>query len=239
VAYLDSLLAREERVILQARRHPLFMVLNAGPYVIGAIAVWISALLAIIFVPDVGGVNVGLILGLILLVVSLVPLFIGLLRFLHWRKEQYIVTNFRIIQIEGLVNRRVFDSALEKVNDVVLTQPLFGRMFNYGSINIVTGSEAAINDIAGVAKPFEFKRALLEAKMAFGGRDYGETGWRNEADQPERFAARHAAHTERLPGFGTAGDPSRAVVALTELRNAGLISDDEYDEKMRRLTSPE
>jgi uncharacterized membrane protein YdbT with pleckstrin-like domain len=239
VAYLDSLLARDEHVILQSRRHPLFMVLNAGPYVVGAFAVWAVALLAIIFVPDVGGVNVGLIFGLILLAVSLVPLMTGLFRFLHWRKEQYIVTNYRIVQIEGLVNRRVFDSALEKVNDVVLTQPLFGRIFNYGSINIVTGSEAAINDIAGVARPYEFKRALLEAKMAFGSREYGETARRSEVADRLPAEERYEAHTERLPNAGAASDPSRAVIALTELRNAGVITDAEYSEKLKRLTGAE
>jgi uncharacterized membrane protein YdbT with pleckstrin-like domain len=215
------------------------MVLNAGPYVVGAVAMWAVALLAIIFVPDVGGVNVGLILGLILLAVSLVPLMIGLFRFLHWRKEQYIVTNYRIVQIEGLVNRRVFDSALEKVNDVILTQPLLGRIFNYGSINIVTGSEAAINDITGVASPFEFKRALLEAKMAFGSREYGETARRSEVADRLPAEVRYEAHTDRLPNTGSASDPSRAVIALTELRNAGVITDAEYSEKLKRLTGAE
>lgn len=254
MAYVDKLLATEERIVLQARRHPLFMVLNSGPYLLGALLLWLAALLVIVFVPDVRGVPIDVILALIIFAASLVPLAIGVYRIAHWVKEQYLVTNYRIIQIEGLVNRRVYDSALEKVNDVILDQSLFGRIFDYGTINIVTGSDAAINDIAGVVKPYEFKRALLEAKMMFGHWDDDlrpaermpvepavamppEPGIRQDAAPRQPFAGDFDATTERMPRADAAqSDHSRAIIALTELRNSGLISDAEYAEKLRKLT---
>ena len=234
MGYLDGMLAREERIVLQARRHPLFMVLNAGPYLLGVAFMWAVALVSILVIPDVRDVNVGLILGLIFLIVSLVPLAVGVYRILHWLREQYVITNFRIIQVEGMMNRRTFDSALEKVNDVILSQSVFGRMFNYGSINIVTGSEAAINDIAGVSDPFEFKRSLMEAKMEFANRGFDDDGFPTRRQVAASTASE--SNTDRLPRFDSEQDQSRAVIALTELRNSGVISDAEFNEKLRRLT---
>lgn len=233
--FVEKLLAREERVLLEARRHPLFMVLNAGPYLVGAIVVWILAILSFVFIPSVAGVDLGMIFGLILLAVSLVPLVIGTYRILYWWRERYIVTSYRIIQVEGLMNRRMYDSALEKVNDVVMSQSLFGRMFNYGTINIVTGSDAAINDIAGVSKPFEFKRSLMDAKMDFGGRGLDDDGFQTRRVVPGQQGT-DDANTDKLPEIRSEQDQSRAVIALTELRNSGVISDAEFNEKLRRLT---
>lgn len=252
MAYLDKLLAREERIILQSRRHPLFMVLNAGPYLLGVLVLWVLALLAVIFVPEVRGIPFDWILAMAIFAVSLVPLAIGIYRVVHWIKEQYVVTNYRIIQVEGFVNRHVYDSALEKVNDVILDQSIFGRMFDYGTINIVTGSDSAINDIAGVSQPYEFKRALLEAKMVFGRWDDdmrpAERIPAPNAFEPQPFSREDAmplpsavagaeATTDRIPNVAPAqSDQSRAIMALTELRNSGLITDAEYAEKLRKLT---
>ena len=234
VTFVSEILARDERILLEARRHPIFMVLNAGPYLAGTIVVWILAALSVVYIPYTFDFDVGGILALILLVVSLVPLFTALYRISHWWREQYVVTSYRIIQVEGLMNRRTFDSALEKVNDVVTSQSLFGRLFNYGTINIVTGSDAAINEIIGVSNPFEFKRVLIEAKLVFSRSGFGDDGFAASPGLANRGAS--SVNTDRLSHIKNQDDQSRAVIALTELRNSGIISDAEFDEKLRQIT---
>ena len=234
MAFVSEILARDERILLEARRHPLFMILNAGPYLAGSIVIWILAALSIVYIPDVFDYDIGGILAVILLIVSLVPLFIAVYRVAHWWREQYIVTSYRIIQIEGLMNRRTFDSALEKVNDVVMSQSLFGRVFKYGTINIVTGSDAAINEIIGVSRPFDFKRVLMEAKLEFGRSGLSVDGM--PAAPATSSLGASATITDRLPNIQDQQDQSRAVIALTELRNSGVISDAEFDEKLRQIT---
>lgn len=235
MSYVDKLLARDENVVLQAYRHPLFMILRVAPLVLGAIVLWILGVLAYAFVPTVGGI-----LGIILAVSSFVPLAMALYRFMWWRREQYIITNYRIIQVEGIVNRRTFDSALEKVNDVETTQSMFGRMFDFGSINIITGSEIGVNELHGISKPYEFKRALLEAKLAFGhGEQYmdpSRTEFAKRAMPSEAQATGPDDHTRRIPTVEEDADPARITIALTELRNAGVISDDEYRERLAKIT---
>ena len=234
MTFVSEILAKDERILLEARRHPLFMIVNAGPYLAGSIVIWILVALSVVYVPDVFDFDIGGILALILVAVSLVPLFIAVYRILHWWREQYIVTSYRIIQVEGLMNRKTFDSALEKVNDVVMSQSLFGRLFSYGTINIVTGSDAAINEIIGVARPFDFKRVLMEAKLEFGRGGLDGDGFPATASARNLGVSR--ANTDRLPSFQGPQDQSRAVIALTELRNSGVISDAEFNEKLRQIT---
>lgn len=235
------LLANNEHVLLQAHRHPLFMVLKVAPYVLAVILLGVLSLLSWQYIPTVGGW-----LGLLLLIGAIAVLVYAIVLYLQWRMERYLVTNYRIIQIEGIFNRGTFDSALEMINDVQMKQSIFGRMFNYATVNIITGSDIGLNNLAGIAKPFEFKRALLEAKLSYGS---GGRGMPMDGTEFARFAAserqpwqgspvQNAANqpTSQVPNVENETDPMRVVTALNELRNAGMISDSEFNEKMRRLT---
>jgi hypothetical protein len=206
MAYLDDLLGEDESVRIIAHRHILFLVLHTTLYVIGAVVLWALAIVAWQVAP-----RFERLIALVLLVVSLVPLAIAIYRFLVWKLEQYIVTNYRILQVEGILNKRTFDSSLNKVNDVLMTQSVFGRLFGYGNIEIITGSEIGVNKLTGIADPFTFKRGLLDAKMDIDG-----------FDTPRRFA-------------GNGGDNSRLLAALAELRDSEVISVDEYNQRKRQL----
>jgi uncharacterized membrane protein YdbT with pleckstrin-like domain len=206
MAYIDRLLAADERIKLIAHRHILFLVTRTALYVLGAIALWALAIIAMRRI-DTGGEWI----GLALFVFSAVPIVIAIYRFLVWKQEQYIVTNYRIIQVEGIVNKRTFDSALEKVNDVLMTQSLFGRTFGYGDIQIITGSEIGVNVITAIADPFAFKRALLEAKMALDGFDSAR---RREASGAEL---------------------AQQLATLVDLRDSGIITADEFNQRREQL----
>jgi len=72
-----------------------------------------------------------------------------------------------VIQVEGVLNKKVTDSSLEKVNDVVLTQSVFGRMFGFGDLEILTASESGISRFRMLVEPVRFKRAMLDAKHEY------------------------------------------------------------------------
>jgi hypothetical protein len=235
------LLANNERILLQAKRHALFMILQVAPFALLVLLLGVLSLSSWQYVPTVGGW-----LGLLILIGAIAVLVYAIVLFLQWKMERYLVTNYRIIQIEGIFNRGTFDSALEMINDVQMKQSVFGRMFNYATVNIITGSDMGLNNLAGIAKPFEFKRALLEAKLAYGS---GDRPMPIESTEFARFASgdgqpargtpdQGAASqpTNQIPNVETETDPMKVVTALNELRNAGIISDSEFNEKMRQLT---
>lgn len=211
MGYLDNLLADQEQVILKAHRHPMFVTLTMLPLVLLTIALWVAAGFA---ASRLDGRNESIVL-IVLLLGSLVPLGSALQKYLRWRREEYVVTNHRIIQVEGIINKHTFDSALDKVNDVQMRQSMFGRMFGYGDLEIITGSEIGVNKLWGLAKPFEFKRALLEARI---GRD-------------ERRNARRASDQQPDEGM----EAARLLAALTDLRDSGVISPEEYEARRRQL----
>ncbi|MDQ3548497.1 MAG: PH domain-containing protein [Chloroflexota bacterium] len=226
MSYLDDLLAQDEQVRLVAHRHILFLIVHTALYVLGALALWVLAFIAY------NQLSTGkTIVTLILLALSLIPISIAVYRFLNWKLEQYAVTTYRIIQVEGLVNKRTFDSSLEKVNDVQMTQGLFGRVFGYGNIDIITGSEVGVNHLYGIAEPFVFKRTLLEAKLDL-----------SDDDRPRRFVAAAAvapaaptAPTPPTPPTPTGLESARLMSALVDLRDSGVISAAEYEERRNQL----
>lgn len=236
MSYLDNMLTPNERILQTARRHPIYVVRQTALLLIGALILWGLAVVAMVALSSVGGIAIDLILGVILLVGSLVPLAIAGYRFLDWWNEKYVVTNHRVVQIEGLVNRRTFETALEQVNEVQMTQGMLGRLFNYGTIDILTGSDLGVNHIDGVANPFEFKRALQEAKLSFGRWDATVERQVTQSAGPVSGVPFHEQATSQFePVSDGPTDSARMVVALTELRNAGVITQAEYDEKLRKL----
>lgn len=204
MAYLASLLADGERILVVERRHPLFLVGRALPFALAAIALVVAGIWIGTAVSGIAGTAVG--------IAALIPLAAGAIKVIAWRNERYVVTNYRIIQVEGILNRRVLDSSLEKVNDILLTQSLFGRLFNYGTLQILTGSDVGVNRLDSLGRPYDFKRAIVDARNRLS-RDEDDGG-----------------------GFD---DPERLLAALTELRNSGLLSESEYRAKISRLPGSE
>ncbi|HLI50432.1 MAG TPA: PH domain-containing protein, partial [Thermomicrobiaceae bacterium] len=152
----------------------------------------------------------------IIAAVAVIPAGYAFVRYLHWHHELYYVTNFRIIQVEGVINKRILDSSLEKVNDILLTQSFFGRVFNYGTLEILTASEIGVNKLDALDKPFDFKRAIIDALNRLSG-DY----------QNARIEPSAPAHD---------GDMHELLAQLDSLREAGVLSDEEYREKRSELT---
>ena len=86
---------------------------------------------------------------------------------LTYLSQEYVLTNRRVIQVSGVVNKRAVDSSLEKINDAVLTQSIFGRALDFGDLEILTASDAAISDFHMLMHPIEFKKAMLDAKHEY------------------------------------------------------------------------
>src|SRR5215212_7312830 len=201
--YLGEMLGKNERILLKTRKHwfILFGNIFLEIFLIIAIIVAVIAIAAMTTFPMVT-------LGLILI---LVPLG-GMIRdFLIWYNRQYVVTNRRVIQLAGLFSKDVVDSSLEKVNDVKMSQSFFGRLFDYGDIEILTASEVGANVFRSIGDPVKFKTAMLNAKEQMGFND--ESG---------------------IEGRSTKDIPS-LIAGLDDLRKKGIISDEEFQKKKTDL----
>jgi hypothetical protein len=145
--------------------------------------------------------------------------------YLRWNNEQYIVTDQRVIQIRGIFNKDVIDSSLDKINDVELRQSWLGRIFDYGTIEILTASDVGINEMRRIGHPLQFKRAMLEAKQNYA-HGFGYL-------DPQAMAA----YAQQQPQRGGGGDLQQTLQKLADLRDQGLLSQAEFEAKKRELLS--
>ena len=200
--YLEEMLGENEQILLRARKHwsVLFGNIVLEIVLIIALVVLSFALLPLVAFPVVP-------LGLALVIVPLV----GMTRdFLVWYNRQYIVTNRRVIQTAGVFSKDVVDSSLEKVNDVKLSQSFWGRLFDYGDIEILTASEVGANVFRSIGEPIKFKTAMLNAKEKMG---FDEMGIRPQLEE----------------------DIPTVIAKLDGLRKQGIISEAEFQQKKADL----
>jgi uncharacterized membrane protein YdbT with pleckstrin-like domain len=199
--YLENLLGENEQILFETHQHwfvlfgRIFLELVLIAVIIG------GSFIASGFQPLA-------IYGLILILVPLV----GILNdILVWRNKAYIVTNRRVIQVSGVLNKDVVDSSLEKINDVKMSQPFFGRMFGYGDIQILTASEMGVDLLHQIANPVEFKTAMLNAKEKMG---------------IDEFDLEVLRGTNDIPTM---------IEKLDVLRRRGVISETEFQQKKAEL----
>lgn len=155
--YLKSLLGEDEKIILETRQH--WFVLLRSMLVELIIFLIIIAVVSMIMFWLLHNTLVAIGYGL-----AIIPIV-----FLFWdvlvlANQKYVVTNWRVFQINGVINKNVIDSSLEKVNDVKLEQSFWGRIFDYGNVEILTASEQGINLFTRILAPIRFKTAMINAK---------------------------------------------------------------------------
>ena len=166
--------------------------------------------------------------------VALIPLFELVRGILDWVNERYIITSRRVIEIRGIFNKLVRDSALEKVNDVELKQSLAGRLLKYGTVEIITGSDVGVNVFHRISNPVRFKKAMLNAKELLHTRavDVMFPGPAAPA-QPATGPVQTATPAPSAPV--SAGNIGDRLIELTELRQKGMISEEEFQAKRKEL----
>jgi uncharacterized membrane protein YdbT with pleckstrin-like domain len=69
------------------------------------------------------------------------------------------VTNHRIIYKQGIISRRSVEMNMDKVESVDVTQDIFGRIFDYGTVTI-RGTGAGLEPLATIASPIALRNAI-------------------------------------------------------------------------------
>ncbi len=259
--YADSLLSEGEVVVLRTRQHWLALLMRARV----ALLLW---LIGIVLLGLIIWFNVqaGLIRDL-LSAAALVALFAGLIVFLwafwHWWAQDYIVTNRRLLKVTGVLNKRSGDSSLEMINDAILNQSLWGRILNYGDLEIMTAAEVAVDRYRMIIGPKEFKKTMLNQKHAL------ETELRttrpptpplraSDAQAADQSGAVQSPVMAQQPAAQVAPPPpttmappdaaspvasapdaslevTQTLARLADLRDKGAITAEEYEQKKTEL----
>lgn len=222
--YLQSLLGDGEKVLHTTRRHWLILAAEIFPETALGLGLFLLVTLLMVLVP-VTFPWAGL--GYLLLALPLASLARDVL---DWSNRQFVITTRRVIYVQGIINKDVTDSSLEKVNDVKLEQSGWGRMLNFGDVEILTASELGVNKFSNILDPIAFKKAMLNAKHRLEAAPGSDI---KPAPRPTGTAALLAQMDSPQPG--PTADVPDLIAQLDRLRAQGVLTEAEFQEKKKQL----
>ena len=230
--YADSLLADGEAITFRTRQHWLATIIDARyPWLI-----FLASLIVLFLSQNIGSGPVRDALGWVMLAGFIVSLlWLGKV-YWNWLSQDYLVTNRRVIKVEGIINKRSADSSLEKINDAVLEQNLFGRLLNYGDLDILTAADIAVDRYRMLNRAPQFKRMMLNEKHELEGefgRPFPAPPLRSGPPTPVPATAPPPAAPP--PRDMSPDEVTRALASLADLRDRGAVSADEYEAKKAEL----
>ncbi len=208
--YIERLLGERESILLITRQHWFILVQSILVELVVIVAIVVLAAL-LFLIPVIN--TLGFIPILIAIILCIVPILGGLRDFIIWWNKEYIVTTHRVIQVDGVINKNVIDSSLEKVNDVKLTQSFFGRIFDFGDVEILTASEEGENLFRRIGNPIRFKTAMLNSKENL----------------------EHGIAPGRPGALPTQADIPTLIAELDQLRKQGVLTEAEFQVKKTEL----
>ena len=228
------------------RPHWIFF---AGPLIIGALVVaGISVALVAL------GKHATAIVTYPLLVIAAVPVLWFLGRMFRWRNYIIALTTTRIIVRRGVLERNTLQLRLQRVTEVNTSQRLWERALGVGRLILdVQGDDDSLV-IDDVAKPLVFQRvvnAQIDELV-----DRHRTDLYSAHPRPEPMASEDRLQAQQsddtpphgvaapaaAPG-GTSGGPGGAthdqirdrLIELDDLRQRGILSEEEFSAKKAEL----
>ncbi|HEY1791407.1 MAG TPA: PH domain-containing protein [Opitutaceae bacterium] len=129
--------------------------------------------------------------------------------FLRRASSDFAVTNRRVIVKTGLLRRHSTEILLRQVEGITVDQGIAGRIFNFGTI-IVEGTGVDRTPYRGISAPLKFRLAVQEQVEA-------------------SMAGSHA------PAANPETDPFARLTRLRELKDKGLLDENEFAREKQRI----
>jgi len=157
------------------------------------------------------------------LLISLVAIIYFAVRYFQWKANIWVVTSSRVIDQSGLLQHFAKESPLEKINNVSYDQGIWGRILNFGHVEIQTAAGAGATNYYNVNHPRRLKDTITQAQA-----DFENFRGINQATQ---VAAVLGVHGMQKP----TSNISTELEKLFELKQKGVLSEDEYARAKNKL----
>ncbi len=237
MGYADSLLTEGEHVVYRTRQHPLGR-LFASRWGIVLAGIGVAGIVILLFF-GIGQGTLRDILGWATLIALVVGLALIGWNYLAWYQEDYMITNRRVMKVGGILNKKSMDSSLEKINDAILEQSLWGRMLDWGNLRILTAAEEIADDFVMLHHAPEFKKVMLTTKHDLEeGSDIRRTRYVDSpaaAPAPAPAPAPVAPPPPIAPPRPPEPTAEEKLRSLAKLRDDGIITPEDYEAKKAQL----
>jgi uncharacterized membrane protein YdbT with pleckstrin-like domain len=206
VAFPEEQLHSSEKVVLDLRPHWWFFASQAST-LFAALVLGVFALVVV----DNAVVNL---LAAALLVGVLVWF---LVRYLVWSTTSFVITTDRVITRSGVLGRQGIEIPLERINTVFFSQTLFERLIGSGDLEIESAGEQGTQKIADIRRPLNVQNEIYRQMEHNENRKYDRVGRNLGGPSPSEVS---------IPD---------QIEKLDQLRQKGIISDREFEDKKRDL----
>jgi uncharacterized membrane protein YdbT with pleckstrin-like domain len=169
------------------------------------------------------GVIAGIYLGGYGYIIPFVLICYLLYKIIQRNNNLWAVTNLRIIDEDGVFSINSKESPLDKINNVTYNQSLWGRIFDYGNVQIQTAAEIGATTYYMVEKPKKLKDTITTMQE-----EYKKS---QILSQAKEFASAISSGSQKQ----TRSDMAAELEKLFELKQKGIISEEEFNTGKKKI----
>jgi len=140
------------------------------------------------------------------------------------RNNLWAVTNLRIVDEYGVFSNNSKETPLDKINNVVFQQPFWGRIFNYGHVQIQSAAELGSTSIIMVESPEKLKDAITEHQELY-------------KQEQLKEQARNLANAVGEPKSSSQIDFYEELLKLNDLKEKGIITEEDFQKLKEKIVS--
>lgn len=145
-------------------------------------------------------------------------LFLGI-SYLRWNTTNFVVTNERIIYRYGIIGKNAKEMPLDRVTNIAFNQTAFERVIGSGDLTIESAGETGQETFHNIRRP-----NLIHNEI-----------YRQMELLEERDARRQAGMMGKAAGFSMGNSVPDQIAQLHDLKERGLLSEEEFQQKKRDL----
>ena len=213
VAFPRRLLTEGEEIVIETRPHWIALV---GPVLVTLLVV-AGVILALINLPGQSHERGHRILFWVTIGAgALIILLYPVRAFIRWVTSHFVVTNERLIHRVGLIAKDSMEIPLERITDVRFHQSVLERLIGAGDLRIESAGELGQNTFGAIRDPENMQKVIYETAEA-----------------------RQRAPTHVEAPVATTPSTSDELARLAELRDRGVLTEEEFQTQKTRLLGQE
>lgn len=212
---MKTQLKENEELVIIIRKH-WFVLLRP---ILGTLLLLIIAVVAAVAGSYTEFANI-LLIGAGITIAIIVLWFIY--RVLDRNKNLWAVTNIRVIDEYGVFTNNSKETPLDKINNISYRQPILGKVFNYGDVQIQSAAESGSTIHKMVARPNVLKDTITQYQEHYRQRQIEEQ-------------AQNLANAVSKQSTSSKNSISEEITKLHALKEKGIITEEDFNKMKSKL----